>query len=198
MEQQIFRGTSVQRLPSVQVTAGDWAYFPRIRELCALRFGSGYVDEADFSRWMEHPDLVQIALVNGEFAGMAVLLPASDGEIAGKMGMTQGEVRKITGGRPAVIYKSIALQPQYEKHGLGRNIVLDGLRRAEDKGYCAVFIAAWMYNGLIPAQRMLQSLGFTELYRRKMLWYGDEKYRCIACGGRCVCDGMIYYKRLEA
>lgn len=187
-----------QRLPPVRVTAGDWAYFPKIRELCDLRFGGGYVDEADFALWMEHPELVQIALVNGNFAGMAVLLPASDREIAGKMGMTEREVHSITGGRPAVIYKSIALWPEYEKHGLGRTIVLDGLRRAEESGCCAVFIAAWMYNGMIPAQRMLHSLGFTELYRRKMLWYGDEKYRCVACGGRCVCDGMIYYKRLEA
>lgn len=187
-----------RRLPPVRVEAGDWAYFPKIRELCGLRFGSGYVDEVDFARWMEHPDLVQIALVDGEFAGVAVLLPASGKEIAGKMGMAQREVQNITGGRPAVIYKSIALWPKYEKHGIGRSIVLDGLRRAEARGYCAVFIAAWMYNGIIPAQRMLHSLGFTELYRRSMLWYGDEKYRCAACGGRCVCDGMIYYKRLEA
>lgn len=187
-----------QRLPPIRIKAGDLAYYPQIKELCELRFGSDYVDETDFARWMEHPDLVQIALVNEAFAGMAVLTPASAGEIAGKMGMTEREVQSITGGRPAAIYKSIALWPQYEKHGIGRDIVLDGLRRAKAKGYCAVFLAAWMYNGIIPAQKMLHSLGFTELYRRRMLWYGDEKYRCVACGGRCVCDGMIYYKRLEA
>lgn len=187
-----------RQLPPLRVAAGDWAYYPRVKELCELRFGTGYIDEADFAHWMEHPDLVQIVLVDGDFAGMAVLLPASAGEIAEKMKLTRQEVLHITGGRPAIIYKSIALWPKYEKHGIGRTVVLDGLQRAEAGGYCAVFIAAWMYDGIIPAQKMLHGLGFTELYRRHMLWYGDEKYRCVACGGRCVCDGMIYYKRLEA
>lgn len=186
-----------QKIPQLRVTAGTWEYFPRIKELCELRFGGGYVDETDYARWMEHPDLVQVALAEEEFAGVAVLLPASAEEIAEKMGMTEAEVLDITGGRPAVIYKCIALWPRYEKRGIGRNVVLDGLRRGEAGGYSAVFIAAWMYNGVVPAQKMLHSLGFTRLCQKKMLWYGDEKYHCVVCGGRCVCDGIIYCKKLE-
>lgn len=182
--------------PAPEVVAGTWDYFPKIKELCELRFGAGYVDEADYAQWMEHPDLIQVVLVEGDFAGVAVLRPASAEVIAQKMGMTEAEVLDITGGKPAVIYKSIALKPKYEKQGVGRYVVLDGLRRSVDMTFSAVFIAAWMYDGFIPAQKMLHSLGFTQLYQRKMLWYADEKYRCVACGGRCVCDGMIYYKKL--
>jgi len=185
-----------KQLALPQVAEGSWAYYPQIKELFELRFGEGYMDEEEFAQWMKHPELVQVALVDGDFAGSAIMLPAEAAEIAAKMKMTEREVLEITGGQPAAIYKSIALWPKYEKLGIGRGLVVDGVERAEAKGYSAIFIAAWMYNGITPAKKMLHSLGFTELYQRKMLWYDAEKYRCVVCGGRCVCDGMIYYKKL--
>lgn len=180
----------------LQIAAGTWEDYPRIKELCELRFGSGYLDETGYARWMEHPDLVQVATIDGDFAGVAVMRPASEEEIAQKMKMDQAEIMDITSGRPAAVYQSIALKHRYEKHGLGRRMVLDGLERGANKGYSAIFIAAWMYDGKIPAQGLLSSLGFTQLYRRELLWYGEKNYQCVACGGRCVCDGMIYYKKL--
>lgn len=182
--------------PAPEVVAGTWDYFPKIKELCELRFGSGYVDEADYTQWMEHPDLIQVVLVEGDFAGVAVLRPASAEVIAQKMGMTEAEVLDITGGKPALIYKCAALWPWYEKKGINHIVAADGLSRGEAGGYSAVFSAAWMYNGKTPAQHVFQHLGFTPLYLRKMLWYNDEKYKCIVCGGRCTCDAMIYYKKL--
>lgn len=179
-----------------RVAAGDWAYYPQVKELCELRFGTGYLDETDFARWMEHPDLVQIVLVDQDFAGVAVLLPASTEEIARKMGMTVQDVEAITRGQPALIYKCAALWPWYEKRGINHAVAADGLRRAEAGGYSAVFSAAWIYDGKTPARSVFEHMGFTPLYRRKMLWYGDERYRCIVCGGRCTCDAMIYYKKL--
>lgn len=180
----------------LQIKPGTWEDYPRIKELCELRFGSGYLDETGYARWMEHPDLIQMAMIDGEFVGVAVLLPASTEEIAQKMGMTQAEVLDITGGRPALVYKCAVLWPQYEKRGINHIVAADGLKRGEDGGYSAIFSAAWMYNGSTPAQHVFEHMGYTKLYIRKMLWYDDKQYRCIACGGRCTCDAMIYYKKL--
>jgi len=185
-----------KQFPPPQVAEGSWAYYPQIKELYELRFGEGYVDEEEFARWMEHPEFIQIILAEGEFAGAAVLLPASTAEIAVKMGMTEQEVLDITGGRPAIIYKCTALWPRFEKRGINHVVAADGLRRAEAGGYCAIFSTAWVYHNSVPARHVFEHLGYTKLYRRKMLWYNNENYKCVICGGRCVCDAEVYYKKL--
>ena len=185
-----------QTLPLPVVAEGSWDYYPQIQELCTLRFGEGYMDETDFRQWMERPDFIQVIFMEGDFAGVAVMRPASAAEVAERMGMTEEEVLKITGGGPAVIYKCAVLRPEYEKRGINRVVAADGLRRAEAAGYSAIFSAAWVCGDVIPAQRTFERLGFTRLYRRKMLWYHNEKYRCVFCGGRCVCDAVIYCKKL--
>ena len=63
-----------RRLPPVRVAAGDWAYFPKIRELCDLRFGSGLAFVRRLLAMRPHADI--------PFQLMVELAPAgrNDGE----------------------------------------------------------------------------------------------------------------------
>ena len=175
---------------------GTKDYYDRIVKLCDECFGTGYVDEREYEKWLLHPGLFNIALANGRFAGFSVMLPASAHEIMRHMGMEQEEVQALTDGRPAVIYKSVAVCPAYRQNGLLKGLVQDLVKNAKEMGIGSVFLSAWTYQGKTPVEKALNACGFTRLYVRKMLWYSYENYKCILCHGRCKCDAVIYHKSL--
>lgn len=77
------------RLP--QVTAGRMEYYPQIQWLCDERYGTGYIDKAIYERWMERPELMRVALIEGKFAGFSVFVPASTEELMTHMDMPREE-----------------------------------------------------------------------------------------------------------
>lgn len=141
-----------------QMTAGRMDYYPQIQRLCDERYGTGYIDRGTYERWMEHPELMRVALIEGAFAGFSVFVPASVEALMAHMAM-----------------------PREDAAGLG---------------YGSIFGSAWVYDGKIPMSHLFDHFGFRQLYGRKLLWYHEENYRCVVCGGRCRCDAMIYYKKL--
>lgn len=180
----------------IRIADGDERYFEELCELCDDRFGTGYVDRAVFERWMRYPRLLKIALVDGRFIGFAVMVPADTAEIMRKMKMPERDVLEIAGEKPALIYKSAAVRPEYEHCGVMHAMAAQGIEDAKELGYGALFAAAWVYGGKIPIEPTFNTFHFQRLYERKMLWYDDEEYRCVVCKGRCTCDAMIYYKKL--
>lgn len=181
---------------AIEVRDGSLSFREDIFELCAGRYGEGYLKDSDYSRWMQHPELFKVALAEGRFAGFAVMIPAERAEIMARMAMPEQDVLDIAGNRPALIYKSAAVLPEYEGRGVMRAMTAAGIQTAKELGYGAIFGSAWVCGDRIPIQPTFDSFGFLRLYERKMLWYGDEDYHCILCGGRCRCDGVIYYKKL--
>lgn len=179
-----------------QVTAGRMDYYPQIQQLCDERYGTGYIDKNTYERWMEHPELMRVALIEGEFAGFSVFVPASIQELMAHMDMPREDVERIAGDRPALIYKSAAVPVRFGKRGVMRLLLGRALEDAARLGYGSVFGSAWVYGGKIPMSHLFDHFGFRQLYGRKMLWYHEENYRCVVCGGRCRCDAMIYYKQL--
>nr|WP_325182616.1 PP2C family protein-serine/threonine phosphatase [uncultured Oscillibacter sp.] len=77
------------RLP--QVAAGRMEYYPQIQRLCDERYGTGYIDKAIYERWMERPELMRVALIEGKFAGFSVFVPASTEELMTHMDMPREE-----------------------------------------------------------------------------------------------------------
>ena len=181
---------------AVEVTDGAEHWYGAVQAVCDARFGTGYIRREDFDLWMKAPRLIKIALIDGDFAGFAVMIPATLGEVASHMAMPPDEVRAIAGDKPALIYKSAAVRPIYEHRGVMKTMAADGLQTARDMGYGSLFGSAWVYQGQIPIEGTFRIFGFTPLYLRHMLWHDDENYRCVICKGRCTCDAMIYYKKL--
>ena len=170
--------------------------YPAVQSLCDARYGEGYITQADFDRWMLHPPLFQQALIDGEFAGFAVMVPSSAEEIMEKMDMPREDVLAFAGDAQPLIYKSGAVFPQCERRGVMNALATVGIEKARALGYGALFTSAWVHDGSVPIENTMLRFGFRRLYERHMLWYHDEKYHCIACGGRCVCDAVIYCKKL--
>lgn len=190
MEQEIITSNPIT------VIDGTEAHFEATLELCDERYGTGYCTREVFDRWVSNPGLLKVALYNGEYAGFAVMLPASVEEIMDHMKMTREQVEEITQGKPALIYKSAAVRECFGRRGIMKTMATIGLKQAKEMGYHSIFGSAWYYNDTIPIEGTFRAFGFQRLFERKKLWYDDENYYCIVCKGRCVCDGIIYYRYL--
>ena len=179
-----------------RIVKGSPKYYEDIQQLCDLRYGTGYIDRPVYEKWMEHPELMNVALVEGEFAGFSVFVPAAVDELMSHMDMPREDVVRIAGDRPALIYRSAAVPFRFEKRGIMQQLLGNALEELPELGYGSVFGSAWVHDGRVPMSRLFNLFGFSRLYERKMLWYQDKNYRCVVCGGRCRCDAMIYYKQL--
>ncbi len=180
----------------MEIINGQDQYYEEVLRLCDERFGTGYIDRAEYNHWMEHPELFKIGLVNGDFGGYVVMYPSEEAEISDKLDMPVTDIREIAGKKPKLYYKSAAVKKKYEHCGLIVPLTTAVLEEAYQTGYGSLFGSAWMYDGKIPLRSSLEKLGFRALYPRKMLWYGDEAYTCVICGGRCACDAMVYCREI--
>ena len=147
----------------VEVTNGSEAYYGAIQQVCDLRFGDGYLTRKTYERWMKCPPLLKTALIGGEFAGFAVMLPASTEEIMRHMDMPRADVLGIAGNRPALIYQSAAVEPKYEHCGVMSAMARAGLKQARELGYGALFASAWVYQGQIPIAGTFRAFDFQPL-----------------------------------
>ncbi len=171
-------------------------YYESIKQLCDDSFGTGYIDRREYEKWLLNPGLFNVALIDDDFAGFSVMIPAGVEDIMKHMGMEKAEVLAMMDHRPALIYKSVAVRSIYRKNGLLAGLIKALLFNAKDLGYGSVFLSAWTYGGKTPVANSLMSLNFSRLYERHMLWHHNENYRCVICDGRCGCDAVIYYKNL--
>ncbi len=176
----------------VTLINGSVDYYEDVQRLCDERFGTGYIDRAEYDHWMECPELFKVALVNDDFAGYVAIYPSDEDTVMKKLAMPREDIHDFSEGKPILYFKSAAVCKKYERRGLIFNLTAAILDEAHDMGYGSFFGSAWVYEGKAPLSRTVEKLGMKPLYKRKMLWYDDEKYRCVVCGGRCTCDAMIY------
>lgn len=180
--------------PSPQIVEGSYEYYPLIEKLCNERYGKGYMTSELYNRWMKSPQMIQIALADGNFAGFSAMVPMTVEETMKYMGMPREDVERIAAEKPIMCYKSAAIPASYEGRGHFRALAQVAFQICRELGYGCMFASAWTYNGFTPMEKSFRVLGFQFLYRRQMLWYDDRNYTCVICKGRCKCDAMIYYK----
>lgn len=185
-----------KRFPPPQVVAGSYDYYDIIQQECDLRYGPGYMTPEVYAHWMEHPDMIQIALVDGQYAGYSSMLPVTPEEVTRLMKVDRADVERVAGDRPILYYKSTVIPYAFEGRGHFQALAHAAMDTARAQGYGSMFSTAWTYDGYTPLERPFKRLGFVRLYRRGMLWYEDKNYTCVVCKGPCKCDAEIYYKIL--
>lgn len=185
-----------RRFPPPQIAEGSWEYYDDIRRHCDQRYGTGYMTQELYRHWMEHPELVQIALVDGQFAGCTGMYPVTPEQAVRKLDADPADVERIAGDWPILYYNTTMVTKQFDGRGYSQAMIKSALRIAREEGYGSIFGSAWIYDGGIPIARTVSRMGFQPLYRRKMLWYHDKNYTCVICKGPCKCDALIYYKKL--
>ncbi len=170
--------------------------FEKIVELCNRRYGTGYMTLESFNKLLKNPNFFKIATTNGKFMGFASFLADIDENVAKSMGLSELEIANISDGKPSVIYKSAALESEFEGCGVMRKLLGELIKQATNNNYGAIFASAWVIGDIVPIERNLKTFEFKYIANRSMLWCDDEGYNCIVCKGRCRCDAAIYYKKL--
>lgn len=183
-------------MSDVSITDPTMEDYSAIQELCDARYGTGYLTPDAYADWMTRPALFRVARIEGAFAGFAVMVPASVETVMKKMGMPREDVLSFAKNRPILIYKSAAVLPTFHGKKLGKRLTEAAISAGEQAGYGSVFGSAWVCGSFVPMAETFLALGFTQLYRRQMLWYEDKDYCCAYCHGRCLCDAMIFCKTI--
>ena len=174
-------------------TADD---FENVLKVGELRFGTGYLTREEFNTWLEYPEFLLVAEMDGRFAGYVYHRPEKIEVLAKYMKLDPDYVRRVSGGKPVIHCRSAALSPEFEHCGIMFTMVEALEKKAREEGFGAEFAPAWKYGDKVPMRKILTAMGYTELCEKERLWYDQEDYYCVVCKGRCVCTAVIFQKIL--
>ena len=92
------------------------------------------------------------------------------------------------------VCRSIAVAPTYRKTGLSLKLLeFFSAFLLNECGVKKIFVLAWVKGREIPAENILIAAGFRSAGRISRPWYKNERLYCPLCGGRCKCDGELYF-----
>jgi len=166
-----------------------------VSALANSAFGEGYLTEA---RCLEMAradgDFLVAAGEGGEVAGFICFLYRSAREVEEAMRLEPGAI--AMNGEPVCHAKTMAVSPELKRTGLADALFAQCLELSIQAGMRSAWGAAWNAGGRVPMRRIFEKHGFSVYGEREMLWYEDNGYRCVVCGGPCRCPAVIYYKIL--
>lgn len=176
-------------------------YLDQMVELGEERFGEKYTSESKLRSYIEKKDNICKLAVNEEgdrLLGFFLMHRTSVLGLAKEFKMKAPEIERVIGdNRKICVAKSLVLQKDVEKGGIATKLAQRGLEKAKSKGFYSCWSPLWIRkDGAIPAQNVIERLGFTFYKIVHMLWVNDEDYKCIDCKGPCKCDAAVYYKIL--
>ncbi len=176
-------------------------YLDQMVELGEERFGEKYTSESKLRSYIEKKDNICKLAVNGEgdrLLGFFLMHRTSVLGLAKEFKMKAPEIERVIGdNRKICVAKSLVLQKDVEKGGIATKLAQRGLEKAKSKGFYSCWSPLWIRkDGAIPAQNVIERLGFTFYKIVHMLWVDDKDYKCIDCKGPCKCDAAVYYKIL--
>lgn len=155
------------------------------------RLGTGYFDYADFVFRTEHPRLNLVAVDDGRPAALISMTPEAPESLARAVRMDLDTLLRDAGGRPVIHFRTALCDSAHDGQGISGILLEKVISNARELGYGVIISPTWMYNGIAPAEKLQTNLGFRAIGKRKLLWYGQEGYSCVICGGPCRCDAVL-------
>lgn len=198
-------GEAVPRSQTAVATVKCIDFLPRylgpMVELGEERFGEKYTSKSKLRSYIEKKDNICKLAVDAEddrLLGFFLMHGTSVSGLSKEFKLSTAEIKSIVGDNKKIcVAKSLVLQKDVEKAGIATKLAQKGLEKAKTKGFYSCWSPLWIRkDGLIPAQNVIERMGFTFYKVVHMLWVGDKDYKCIDCKGPCECDAAVYYKIL--
>ena len=176
-------------------------YLGQMVELGEERFGEKYTNEDKLRAYIEKKDNICKLAVDAEndrLIGFFLMHGVSLEDLAREFKLTTREIIDVIGANKKIcVAKSLVLQKDAEKSGIATELAQKGLKKAKIKGFYSCWSPLWIRkDGAIPAQHVIERIGFIFYKIVHMLWVDDKNYRCLDCNGPCKCDASVYYKIL--
>jgi len=177
---------------NVIIRSAKYEDFDEVLPLCDRRFGTGYVDRAEFDKWLKYPQFCLVMEYDGDFVGYVCILPSTPEKVCEDMQLPLDEVSAECEGKKVIRCRSAILKEKYENRGYMRVLWEKVFANAKSCGYGISYCPAWKYDGKVPMHNLLTKLGFEVIAEKQMLWYDEINYTCVVCKGRCACPGVVY------
>lgn len=167
--------------------------------------GQKYISEEDliiFAGGKEKYILIG-ALIDDELAGVMLAYPMSQDESEEyDRELLEKNVPKILSSRKVGIIKSVAVEKNYRRRGLGTQLIIRSMQKLEEMG-CDLFFAVSWDSGLKDSSpSIFKALGFTKALEISEYWKEDSrdlvtnepKYMCPVDGNPCRCSAIFFFK----
>lgn len=144
-----------------------------------------------------------------------VLIAKIDNEVVGMISMFRpGKVFKTTQAQFISLDKIktekskigyimfLAVSKKHQGKGIGKSLVLAGIKKQQEFGAECVLIDAWQSSPNGASQKLFEGLGFKTIKLHKQPWFeeskkvGLKKFNCVVCGNPCKCDELEMVKYL--
>lgn len=161
--------------------------------------GDGYMSESDLLGHIHNEKELFFAArrEDGSICGMLLFGEEDAQTLSEQTLIPADELLRLAHGKKLLKCRSICIAKDSQHSGVGKTLFNGAIRSIRESGrYGVVTSLLWEYNGTVPSQKLHEDNGFRLLYRIPHPWYHLENYRCVACKGRCRCDGLQYILEL--
>lgn len=107
------------------------------------------------------------------------------------------EIKELKFEKEIGFLKTIAVDNQHQKLGIGSMIVEKMMAILKEEGICSFISTAWKHAGIINIASVLEKHGFYNVLELPNYWYESsikEGFMCPMCGNPCHCSCVIYIK----
>jgi ribosomal protein S18 acetylase RimI-like enzyme len=102
------------------------------------------------------------------------------------------------GDRRIGLIRSVAVVPQFQRQGIGTQLVKEAMKKLEEHGAEVFYSLGWVSKERgCHIQGVLEALDFKMLSQFDSFWYQDSikhGYSCPSCGHPCQCSTRLFVK----
>jgi ribosomal protein S18 acetylase RimI-like enzyme len=169
---------------------------PEVLALANAAFGENYLTREKCESVLESMDGGTYLAARDEediLIGYIFFVYEDAARLAEKFCMGASELLPYADRRGRVCHTwSMAVIPEARNGAAADMLFSSALKQIADDGLRSAWGSAWEVNGRVRMDKIFRRYGFAPQCRREMLWYDDESYICVKCGGRCRCPAVIY------
>ena len=105
------------------------------------------------------------------------------------------------------LIKSVAVEKEYRRRGIGTQLIVEAMRRLKNKGCDLFFAVSWDSGFRDSSPSIFKALSFMEAVKIDNYWTEDSKekdketgeveikYMCPADGWPCHCSAIFFFRK---
>nr|WP_027870905.1 GNAT family N-acetyltransferase [[Eubacterium] cellulosolvens] len=169
-----------------------------ITELTCFCFGDAYTTEDEIQSFILNKENRLFVVCDDKgLAGAVLFLSEGRDSYLQDMEVNPQDFERIREGKAVLHHKFSVVREDRRGTGLMTLMLEEALRMLREEGIVgALFVQAWIKQGQIPMEGILERAGYRRYRRQIRPWWKYKDRTCNICGGRCKCDSMVYYKIL--
>lgn len=185
----------------ITIKKGGPEHASKVLLLLSDQLGEGYMDVSDIT--FGPKEFLFVAEYDGEVVGFAlsVILDKDDfkNHLLGQKYRTPADIRISDQMGTLALIDSIAIDPSYQKRGIGSKLVKKSLEALREAGAKAVTSFGWKEGDNVNIGPTFRYFGFKERKEFEKFWHQDsieKDYDCPHCGNPCNCSAVLFSRTL--